>query len=97
MAALRDAVGPEGPTSFASRLFGHSPIPSEARSWYVGLLGEQEVAERLRRLPEGWLVHMKWSADSPLINQGGAGSWWTCCASETGSVHASAGDEPRAR
>ncbi|RPE78086.1 MULTISPECIES: nuclease-related domain-containing protein [unclassified Frondihabitans] len=56
MAALRDAVGPEGPTSFASRLFGHSPIPSTARSWYVGLLGEQAVAERLRRLPEGWLV-----------------------------------------
>lgn len=56
MTALHDAVGPEGPTSFASRLFGHSRIPPAARSWYVGLLGEQAVAERLRRLPEGWLV-----------------------------------------
>jgi hypothetical protein len=56
MSALQDVVGPEGPTSFASRLFGHSPIPPAARSWYVGLLGEQAVAEWLRRLPEGWLV-----------------------------------------
>ncbi|BDZ48639.1 hypothetical protein GCM10025867_08800 [Frondihabitans sucicola] len=56
MAALRDAIGPEAPPSFAARLFGRHPIPSSARSWYVGLLGEQAVAERLLRLPEGWLV-----------------------------------------
>jgi hypothetical protein len=56
MAALHDVIGPEAPPSFAARLFGRHPIPSSARSWYVGLLGEQAVAERLRRLPEGWLV-----------------------------------------
>lgn len=56
MAALREAIGPEAPPSFAARLFGRHPVPSSARSWYVGLVGEQAVAERLRRLPEGWMV-----------------------------------------
>ncbi|ROS52457.1 nuclease-related domain-containing protein [Frigoribacterium sp. PhB118] len=53
---LMEAVGPERSASFAARLFGRNPIPSSARSWYVGLLGELAVAERLRALPGDWLV-----------------------------------------
>jgi hypothetical protein len=56
MEALRQAIGPERPASIAARLFGRNPIPSSARSWYVGLLGEMAVAERLRALPGDWLV-----------------------------------------
>ncbi len=56
MEALREAIGPEQPASFAARLFGRDPIPPSARSWYVGLLGELAVAERLRALPHDWLV-----------------------------------------
>jgi hypothetical protein len=56
MEALRGAIGPEQPASFAARLFGRNPIPQSARSWYVGLLGEEAVAERLRALPHDWLV-----------------------------------------
>lgn len=56
MQALRAAIGPERPPTFSSRLFGHNPIPSSARSWYVGILGELAVADALRSLPADWLV-----------------------------------------
>ncbi|OOB90147.1 nuclease-related domain-containing protein [Rathayibacter sp. VKM Ac-2630] len=56
MQALRDAMSPEQPQTSAARLFGASPIPTTARSWYTGLLGELAVADELRSLPEGWLV-----------------------------------------
>ena len=56
MAALRDAMTPESPRSLSDRLFGRHPIPAIARSWYIGLLGEIAVAERLRSLPDDWLV-----------------------------------------
>ncbi|MCM6764570.1 NERD domain-containing protein, partial [Rathayibacter sp. ZW T2_19] len=56
MQALREAMAPEQPQTLAARLFGASPIPTSARSWYTGLLGELAVADQLRTLPEGWLV-----------------------------------------
>ena len=56
MTALRHAMTPENPRSLAGQLFGRHPIPTSARSWYIGLLGEVAVAERLRHLPDGWLV-----------------------------------------
>ncbi|WP_181420057.1 nuclease-related domain-containing protein [Curtobacterium sp. MCPF17_003] len=31
-------------------------IPSHARSWFVGILGELEIAGLLDALPSGWLV-----------------------------------------
>lgn len=56
MQALREAMSPEPPQTSAARLFGASPVPTSARSWYTGLLGELAVADELRSLPEGWLV-----------------------------------------
>lgn len=66
MEALRQAVGPERPASFAARLFGRNPIPSSARSWYVGLLGELAVAGRLRALPGIWLAAISSARDRPI-------------------------------
>ncbi|MBC7518558.1 MAG: NERD domain-containing protein [Microbacteriaceae bacterium] len=56
IAALRHAMTPENQRSLADRFFGRHPIPAAARTWYIGLLGELAVAERLRALPDGWLV-----------------------------------------
>lgn len=56
MEALQVAMTPERSRSFIDSLFGRHPIPLAARSWYVGLVGEMLVAERLRSLPQGWLV-----------------------------------------
>lgn len=56
MEALHAAMTPEPPRTFSARLFGRDPIPASARGWYTGLLGELTVAERLRSLPDGWLV-----------------------------------------
>jgi hypothetical protein len=38
------------------RFFGVSPLAQNARSWYLGALGEIVVAEKLQRLGEGWRV-----------------------------------------
>jgi len=38
------------------RLFGVSPLGREAEPWFVGALGELEVAKRLERLGVGWYV-----------------------------------------
>ncbi|WP_187432579.1 nuclease-related domain-containing protein [Agromyces mariniharenae] len=44
------------PNSAAQRLFGVSPLGREAEPWYVGALGELEVARRLEALGPGWYV-----------------------------------------
>ncbi|MET0886090.1 MAG: nuclease-related domain-containing protein, partial [Mycetocola sp.] len=42
--------------SATARLFGRSPLSDESLSWYLGSLGELEVARVLDRLGDGWLV-----------------------------------------
>jgi hypothetical protein len=44
------------PLSRAQRFFGASPLAQNARSWYLGALGEIVVAEKLERLGDGWRV-----------------------------------------
>lgn len=44
------------PNTAAQRLFGVSPLGREAEPWYVGALGEIEVARRLGALGPGWFV-----------------------------------------
>ncbi|MFE6254531.1 nuclease-related domain-containing protein [Agromyces sp. NPDC057865] len=44
------------PNNAAQRLFGVSPLGREAEPWYVGALGELEVARRLDTLGPGWYV-----------------------------------------
>lgn len=51
--ALQSEVAPLGPVE---RFFGASPLAQNARSWYLGALGEIVVAEKLERLGEGWRV-----------------------------------------
>jgi hypothetical protein len=46
-------VSPRG--AFA-RAFGRSPLSDESRPWYLGALGELDVASRLDSLGEGWTV-----------------------------------------
>ena len=40
----------------AQRFFGVSPLGREAQPWYVGALGELEIARRLEALGPGWYV-----------------------------------------
>ena len=40
----------------AQRFFGVSPLGREAQPWYVGALGELEIARRLVALGPGWYV-----------------------------------------
>jgi len=40
----------------AQRFFGVSPLGREAQPWYVGALGELEIARRLAALGPGWYV-----------------------------------------
>jgi hypothetical protein len=44
------------PLGRMARVFGVSPLAQNARSWYLGALGEIVVAEKLERLGEGWHV-----------------------------------------
>ena len=44
------------PRTRLARLLGRSPLSADARSWYLGALGELEVGARLDRLPDGWHV-----------------------------------------
>ncbi len=44
------------PNSAMQRIFGVSPLGRAAEPWYVGALGELEVARRLERLGDGWHV-----------------------------------------
>ncbi|HWK76739.1 NERD domain-containing protein [Microbacterium sp.] len=48
--------GDVAPRSAMSRVFGRSPLSSDSRPWYLGSLGELEVAERLSRLSPEWTV-----------------------------------------
>ena len=53
---LHQEMGSSARRGPLARLLGASPIPSHARSWYVGAVGEIAVARVLSELPEGWLV-----------------------------------------
>jgi hypothetical protein len=44
------------PLSRLETFFGMSPLAQNARSWYLGALGEIVVAEKLERLGDGWRV-----------------------------------------
>jgi hypothetical protein len=44
------------PLSPLERFFGASPLAQNARSWYLGALGEIVVAEKLERLGDSWRV-----------------------------------------
>ena len=44
------------PNNAVQRLFGVSPLGREAEPWYLGALGELEVARRLNELGPGWYV-----------------------------------------
>ncbi|MDZ8172419.1 nuclease-related domain-containing protein [Microbacterium xanthum] len=42
--------------SRAARAFGRSPLTEDSRPWYLGALGELQVAERLAKLGPDWTV-----------------------------------------
>ncbi|ANJ28105.1 nuclease-related domain-containing protein [Agromyces aureus] len=44
------------PRSPLARAIGRSPLSSESQSWYLGAIGELEVARRLERLDPSWRV-----------------------------------------
>lgn len=44
------------PNTAVQRFFGVSPLGRDAEPWYVGALGELEVARRLESLGPGWVV-----------------------------------------
>jgi hypothetical protein len=44
------------PLSRLEKFFGASPLARNARSWYLGAIGEIVVAEKLESLGEGWRV-----------------------------------------
>lgn len=44
------------PRSPVARLFGRTPLSAESESWYLGALGELEVARRLDSLGPDWRV-----------------------------------------
>jgi Nuclease-related domain len=50
---LQSEVAPLSPLE---RFFGASPLAQNARSWYLGALGEIVVAEKLERLGQDWRV-----------------------------------------
>jgi len=50
---LQSEVPPLGPVE---RFFGASPLAQNARSWYLGALGEIVVAEKLELLDDCWRV-----------------------------------------
>lgn len=51
--SAQSAITPRGAVA---RFFGVSPLTDESRPWYLGALGEIEVARRLGALDAGWLV-----------------------------------------
>ncbi|WP_448811224.1 nuclease-related domain-containing protein [Agromyces bauzanensis] len=44
------------PRTAAQRFFGISPLGRDAEPWFIGALGELDVAQRLGRLGAGWYV-----------------------------------------
>jgi hypothetical protein len=44
------------PVDGVARFFGANPLAQNARSWYLGALGEILVAEKLEHLGDGWRV-----------------------------------------
>jgi len=56
IAACLQAQASVPPRSGVSRLFGRSPLSDDSRPWYLGALGELQVAQRLAKLGPGWTV-----------------------------------------
>lgn len=44
------------PRGALARFFGRSPLSDDSRPWYLGALGEQQVAQRLSALGTEWTV-----------------------------------------
>lgn len=44
------------PRGALARFFGRSPLSDDSRSWYLGALGEKQVAQRLAALGPEWTV-----------------------------------------
>lgn len=53
--ALRVQAGAK-PLGRSAQFFGRSPLHPDARSWYLGAIGEIAVARELAKLGEGWHV-----------------------------------------
>lgn len=56
IAACLQAQANVPPRSGVSRLFGRSPLSADSRPWYLGALGELQVAQQLAKLDPGWAV-----------------------------------------
>ncbi|WP_341998823.1 NERD domain-containing protein [Microbacterium sp. LWH7-1.2] len=56
IAACLQAQASVPPRSGVSRVFGRSPLSDDSRPWYLGALGELQVAARLAKLGPGWKV-----------------------------------------
>lgn len=56
MAELLTAHASEPPRSMLERFLGADPLGPESKPWYLGALGEIEVAKLLARLGPGWTV-----------------------------------------
>jgi len=56
IAACLQAQANVPPRSGVSRLFGRSPLSADSRPWYVGALGELQIAQQLAKLGPGWTV-----------------------------------------
>lgn len=56
IAACLQAQASVPPRSGIARLFGRSPLSDDSRPWYLGALGELQVAQQLTKLGPGWTV-----------------------------------------
>lgn len=56
IAACLQAQASVPPRSGVSRLFGRSPLSDDSRPWYLGALGELQVADQLAKLGPDWTV-----------------------------------------
>ena len=63
------------PRSWFARIFGVSPLSSDARGWYRGAIGELQIAKLLRALPEGWSVLRSADPDAAQLLIGPAGAF----------------------
>jgi hypothetical protein len=54
IAACLQAQAGVPPRSGVSRLFGRSPLSDDSRPWYLGALGELQVAQQLAKLGPVW-------------------------------------------
>lgn len=56
IAACLQAQASVPPRSGVARLFARSPLSDDSRPWYLGALGELQVAQQLAKLGPGWTV-----------------------------------------